>query len=118
MQLNLHMQGGVKAMRCLRVQFVELLHTNMLNSHTEVRNNSAGEIVSYLREKYRQFLSLLLELLKQSSRCHMDILQAIMECARAGEPFNSCYSSHWLHVSVMPGTSFACNQTVTCREGR
>lgn len=78
----------------------------MLNSQTEVRNNSAGQVVSYLLENYRQFLSLLLEILKQRSSCQMEVLQAIMDCARSGEPSTELSSLLCL-VGVISRTSFA-----------
>lgn len=80
-------QGRTEALRQLRVQFVELLHTDVLKHKPDVQNNTAGKLVTYLMEQYREFESLLLQTMRRSSDSHiqMEVWHAIMECVRAGD---------------------------------
>eukprot|EP00892_Ulva_mutabilis_P007570 jgi/Ulvmu1/5185/UM021_0202.1 len=77
-------QEGIEALRQLRVQFLELLHTDVLEHNHDVQQNTAGKTVAYLVEQYQEFRSLLLLLIKRlEAPVQMEAWHALMECVRA-----------------------------------
>lgn len=80
-------QDSTAALRELRVQFVELLHTDVLKYQPCVQDNTAGKVIAHLKQHYRDFESFLLQALKRKTSLpfQVEVLQTIMECARAGK---------------------------------